>query len=248
MCITLLPASLTNTKILTIRLQNGRHFTAYSNNVKNLSGKPNAMILPIPGITKPEWFHDTTMYNNFLDEIAEATKVTYRSLRLGANAKGVAFTEFVLGIYQVGLADSFQGAEAFIDSLPESKRPDVSQVLRDFFSAHYKGYSFAVCVFSADETSASQPIAYEYEPANSEILFYPTMDAHDGSAPAEGQIVDVDHTFIFVESAGSQVNFSQNVPDFIKSSRYRQWQVVGPDINGDVVLTKETFKREFKID
>ena len=40
MCITVNHAALSNTKILSIPLENGNHFISYSNKAKNLSGKP----------------------------------------------------------------------------------------------------------------------------------------------------------------------------------------------------------------
>jgi hypothetical protein len=52
MCITINKASLSKTNILSIPVENNRHFLAYINSVKNLSGKPNSMILHIPGKIK----------------------------------------------------------------------------------------------------------------------------------------------------------------------------------------------------
>lgn len=76
MCITINHAHLSKTKILSLPLENGNHFIAYSNKVKNESGKPNAMILPIPGKTSPELFHNTESYKDFMDEINERLKIT----------------------------------------------------------------------------------------------------------------------------------------------------------------------------
>ena len=43
MCITVNKANLAKTKIMSLPLESGNHFIAYSNKVKNLSGKPNAI-------------------------------------------------------------------------------------------------------------------------------------------------------------------------------------------------------------
>lgn len=47
----------------------GNHFISYSNKAKNLSGKRNAMILPIPGETDQSLFIHTTKYKNFMEDI-----------------------------------------------------------------------------------------------------------------------------------------------------------------------------------
>lgn len=69
MCITINTAVLSKTKILSVPVNNGNHFIAYSNSVKNTSGKPNAMIFAIPGKTSPSLFYDTTKYKDFMDTI-----------------------------------------------------------------------------------------------------------------------------------------------------------------------------------
>jgi hypothetical protein len=246
MCITVNRAELSKTKILSLPLESGNHFIAYSNMVQNGSGKPNAMILSIPGVTKPEWFHNTEAYNDFLDEITE--KATWNNWvptrTLGRSAKGMlSFEEFDLGMYTIGLAASFEGAEEFIASLPEGKRPEVSDELRKFFREHNRGWSFAVCCFSSEKTIDAQPIAFEYTPFNPDLLYFPTLDAHNGKAPNLKKTVEADHTFIY-EHTGKfdRVLYKMNhieisdVPSFLNRRRYRLKVRNGSVQNGDTYI------------
>lgn len=251
MCITTKAAELSSTKILSIPIkEHGTHFLAYSNKVRNTSGQPNAMIFAIPGITKQEWFHDTTKYKDFLDEIIDKASLNEwmgtKSYTRGADklSKSLSFEEFALGIYTVGLASSFDGAEEFIASLSEDKRPEVSNSLRAFFREKYAGWSFAVCCFDAGEAIDSQPIAFEYAPFNPGFLYFPTMDAHDGNAPRMDRKVEVDHVFIF-EHTGvwneglyqmDSITMDAPVLEFLNKRRYRTREMYSLTKNGDTYI------------
>lgn len=247
MCITINKAEMSATKILSLPLENGRHFIAYSNSVKNKSGKPNAMILPIPGETKPEWFHNTEGYKEFLGEIAQRAHMDnwYPKKFLSRSAKGkmLGFDKFDLGMYTIGLASSFEGAEEFIASLPEEKRPEISEDLRAFFREHNRGWSFAVCCFDSEKTIDAQPVAFEYVPFNSDLLYFPTLDAHDGGAPDLKRKVHADHAFIYEhEGVFEREKYAmgsielEEVPDFINNRRYRLLVRNGPIQNGDTYI------------
>ena len=243
MCITINKAELSGTKIMSLPLESGRHFIAYSNRVLNRSGKPNAMILPIPGTTKPEWFHNTEQYSKFLVEITKKAhmKEWVPSRSLGRVAKGMkSFEQFDLGMYTIGLASSFEGVEEFISSLSEEKRPVVSDELRGFFREHNAGWSFAVCCFSSDKTIDAQPIAFEYEPFNPDLLYFPTLDGHDGGAPRLADAVMMDHTLIYEHTGVFDRKLYQmeyielkDVPDFLNKRRYRLHEMQGNYPNGD---------------
>lgn len=198
------------------------HFTAYQNDAENFSDNPNALILPIPGKTSPENFIDTTLYNEFLNEIVSNMTPRSRSMKL-ASSKGMdrSFEAFELGQYTIGLTASLEGMHAFIRSVAEEKRPRISMELLQFFATHYKGWSFAICLFSSTAKMKSQPIAYTYEPFNPKVLFYPTMDSHTGLAPKK-ENEPMDHVFI-LPANNRQISdfFTQNVPDFIKLNSYR---------------------------
>lgn len=245
MCITVNTAKLSRTKILSLPLENGNHFVAYSNRAENKSGKPNAMILPIPGTTKPEWFHNTEKYRNFLTDIASRAELEdwfpMRSLGIRSLSKG--FEAFELGMYKIGLASSFEGAEEFISSLPESEQPEVSEELRSFFREHNAGWSFAVCCFSSERTIDAQPIAFEYAPFNSDLLYFPALDAHDGGAPRLTDGVIADHTLIYEHTGRFNKELTRmeyielkDVPDFLNKRRYRLYERKGPHHNGDLYI------------
>lgn len=250
MCITVNHAALSNTKILSIPLDNGNHFISYSNKVKNLSGKPNAMILPIPGETDQSLFHDTTKYKNFMEDIIKVCKLDedYMGIRYRSKSKGIlSFDQFELGMYTVGLAKDFGGVRDFLDSLPENKRPVVSEELKKFFEEKYKGWSFAVCCFDSDKTIDSQPIAFEYKPFNSGLIYYPTMDGHDGGAPNEDESVKVDHTFIYEHTGHMEkgkfikefISLGEEVPKFLQDKKYRSHPLRGHQKNGDTFISVE---------
>ena len=253
MCITTNKASLSNTRILSLALDNGRHFMTYSNRAKNDSNKPNAMILPIPGKTRQELFHDTTDYKDFLGEIIEKAS---RDEWMGGDSFGrrtrsaKGFKKFNLGMYTIGLADSFLGAEEFIASLSEEKRPKLSEELAGFFREKYAGYSFAVCCFDSGSAMDAQPIALEYEPLDPDVLFFPTVDGHDGRAPRLRELVPVDHTFIF-EHEGKMVDglyhmdhieLYASVPEFLNKRRYRFVNVHDLRTNGDTTLRRSIMR------
>ena len=246
MCITVNHAALSNTKILSIPLENGNHFISYSNKAKNLSGKPNAMILPI-------LFHDTTKYKNFMEDIIKVCGldkyygILSKGLRSKSRAAGdeLSFDQFELGMYTVGLAKDFGGVRDFLDSLPENKRPVVSEELKKFFEEKYKGWSFAVCCFDSDKMIDSQPIAFEYKPFDSGLIYYPTMDGHDGGAPNEDESVRVDHTFIYEHTGHMQkekfikefITLGEEVPKFLQDKKYRAHPLRGHQKNGDTFIS-----------
>ena len=217
MCISTGPAHFSKTKILTMPVGN-RHFTSYQNDAINKGKQPNALILPIPGTTKPEYFVNTSEYNKFLEEIVENRKPKTRSLSLSKSLK--SFESFELGQYTVGLVKNLTGMLDFLKSVDESKRAKINPELLNFFAEHYEGWSFAICLFNSADTMKSQPIAYFYEPFYSNVLFFPTMDSHDGFAP-KMQNEEFDHDFIYsLDNDETSDFFTQKVPDFIKNNSY----------------------------
>jgi hypothetical protein len=250
MCITVNHAHLSKTKILSLPLENGNHFIAYSNKVKNKSGKPNAMILPIPGETNPSMFHNTESYRDFMNEITKKCRFDedYQGVRYrGFSSKG--FERFELGMYTIGLSSNFQGAREFLNSLSEDKRPEISEELKNFFEEKYAGWSFAVCVFDSEKEIDAQPIAFEYKPFESKLIYFPTMDGHDGKAPNIDGMVPVDHTFIYEHTGEMTEEYEQKfvtldapVPDFLQHRKFRAIHVSGMQKNGDTFLDAEKFE------
>lgn len=260
MCITVNHASLSKTKILSLPIENGNHFIAYSNSVKNLSGKPNAMILPIPGETNPSLFHNTEGYKNFLVEITKKCRLEedYMGIRSRglSKSKSLSFDQFELGQYVIALSKDFNGIREFLAQLPEEKRPVVSEELQNFFQEKYAGWSFAICTFDSDKTINAQPIAFEYKPFNYNFLYFPTMDGHDGGAPDVDAIVNTDHTFIFEHTGEMTGDYAQKfvtldaqVPAFAQNRKYRAIHSQDRVKNGDVFINLENLSQlNFKDD
>lgn len=259
MCITVNKASLSGTKILSIPSKDGKHFIAYSNNAKNLSGKPNAMILPIPGKTSPDMFYNTEKYKDFLDEIIKECQLNkYEGWESrGLMSKGLkSYDSFELGQYTIGLAESFQGARDFLAQLPENKRPEVSEELKKFFEEKYEGWSFAVCVFDSENTIDAQPIAFEYVPFSEDLIYFPTVDGHDGGAPNLEAYVNTDHTFLYEHTGPmtrkyymTSVKLKAEVPEFLKDRKYRSVTSSGLQKNGDTFVDgAKLTETDFEVD
>jgi hypothetical protein len=251
MCITVNKASLSSTKILSLPLENGNHFLSYSNNVQNKSGRPNAMILPIPGKVKQEWFYNTEPYKNFLNEIINKSRLQedYWGHRVrSASAKGKSLSYFELGMYHIALTDNFLELREFLLSLPDLERPDISEDLQKFFNEKYNGWSFVLCLFSSDKEIDAQPIALEYTPFNPGLIYYPTMDSHDGGAPNLNEQVQMDHTFIYehtgprnpkIEYFMDSVDLKAQVPEFLQKRKYRTIASQKREINGDTYIDRD---------
>ena len=253
MCIVSAKAELTKTKILSMPLDNGRHLISYKNKAENKSGKVNSMILPIPGKLSKDWFYDTTEYNDFMDEIERRTKVNLtRSLGIERGFKSKSIEEFSLGIYKV---ISTNDIDALIDRLGVYG-PDISDELLDFFKNHYKGWNFVCCIFDGDKKMDSQPIMFEYEPFDSDWVYFPTMDSHTGGAPDLNESVKLDHT-LMTEHSGlegdtiKEVHFKQEVPEVLRRRKYAAFNPKGSLQNGDMYLkisdlaSKGKFRGEF---
>lgn len=148
MCITSGKAELSKTKILSMPLDNGRHLLSYSNKAINLSGKPNSMILPIPGEVNKDWFYNTTEYNRFMNDIErDANAHLYRSAGLLRKSKSLSFDEFEVGFYKVITTNDIDRLKyRLLDFYDESQRPEISEELLNF-SNHITRDGVSWCVF-----------------------------------------------------------------------------------------------------
>ena len=248
MCITVAEAKLSKTKILTMPLDNGNHYMAYSNSFVNekQNGK-NAMILPIKGKTKQEWFYDTTNYKSFLDDIVNSsTDDKYMGYASRGISKGLNIEIFNVGMYNVGLTDSIDSAAIFLSD----NNVEVKEELINFFREKYVDFSFAVCIFDSTEKIDSQPIAFEYIPNDNTVLFYPTMDCHTGDAPDLREFVETDHHIIYVHDFNeSEFKFAKtsitlnNVPDYLNNKKYRFLKLNQSLKNGDIYINIDSINK-----
>ena len=200
------------------------------------------MILAIPGKTKQEWFYDTTKYKRFLNDII--SRASYDEGYLGNRYRGFKLNKslsvFNVGMYTVGLSDSFDNVLGFIRD-----KAQITDSLAVFFKERYKGWSFAVCLFDSNKAIDAQPIAFEYTPFDSDVIYFPTMDAHTGNAPDMNEKVDVDHTFIYEHTGNVDEELYQefvelenkDVPEFLKKRKYRYIEVHNDmEPNGDTYM------------
>lgn len=245
MCLTSGPAKLSGTKILAMRLENQQHLIAYSNSVENTSGRPNSMILPVPGKLSKEDFFDTTAYPHFMDEIEEQIKPKVRSKSFSRSLSAnddLSFENFQLGNYNVFISESAQTIGKAIEKLEDSKRPEISKDILSFLDERYKGWSFVICCFDAKDKVSAQPVMFKYTPLNKDILFFPAIDSHDGKAPDMGRNVHVDHYIItnIENPSKSEVPFTEPVPEFLKDFNYVGMVYDGYFSNGDFYLSENT--------
>jgi hypothetical protein len=250
MCITNQRAVLEATKIISFRKKNGNVFLAYSNSVQNQSEGRNVMLLPIPGEIRNEWFYDTTTYNRFMNEIAQQTLIS-QYLNYGERSRGMSrgmlkgINRTTVGQYEVLYSKEIPELH---DALLNAGVVVTAELL-DFFADHYKGYTIVACLFDSKNKIDAQPIAFEYKPFNDSLIFYPTMDAHDGSAPKRGNVM-VDHSIIVedntrpLETPGN-VEFTQAVPDFIKEVNFGTFQLDNEYENGDFYV-ESTLRPDLK--
>ena len=265
MCIVSAEARLSKTKIMSMELDSGRHMLSYANKVDNISGKPNSMILAVPGKLKSKWFHDTSEYSDFLKDIENQAGISYDESMgeyyLGMKSKGMrnrGFESFSVGMYDIMITDDIDNIYGFNegpgqgnsnDLLKIENRPEISEELLEFFRTQYKGWSFVVCVFDGRKTMESQPIAFEYEPFDNNWLYFPTMDCHTGGAPDLNEKITMEHSLIYeypglTDRIVQNVKFSQKVPQKFMRRNYVSTKWKERMQNGDMYLHLPTlYKR-----
>jgi hypothetical protein len=226
MCVTSAAASLSETRILSVRLSEQKHLLCYTNKAKNLTVLPNSMILPVPGKLSEADFIDTTPFPGFMTELQRY--LTPGSRTLGGGTKGISgdslrsrnVQHFKSGMYEVFVADPapvrtiaerIVGARhpvnEALEVMPPFDRPTISESLLEFYDSNYPGWSLVVCVFGPSKVMDSQPIMFTYEPLQEwkDRVFFPAVDSHNGGAPRLTEEVDVDHFLITTSTRGHEV-------------------------------------------
>lgn len=202
-------AELSNTQIYVgeaVRDDKLVHVLAYQNTAESYG--PNAMILPFPTSEPmgPNNIIDTRGFGKFLTDIGEATRMRMRSASFSLGSKGFGGPAaagvaqvFDSGSYTVILADHVAQVPEALTRVPADKRPEITTQFLIRFGMMYPKQPVALCCWSG--TLKSEPLLWIYEPKNPEVLFVPTMDAHDGGPPDLDAMVQTDH----VISAGSRI-------------------------------------------
>jgi len=253
MCVTSGPATLSKTRILSFKVDEDRHFLAYSNSAKNLSNKANSMILPVPGKVKQSDFVDTSAFPKFMEHLE--AQLTPRSRSLGGSKgldRSLGVIHFQSGMYEVfiasgGIGTSVAGllqgkkhpVQEALKVLQPSKRPEISKELLEWYDKFYPGWDLVVCVFGADKVMESQPIAFTYRPLPEwkDALFYPAVDSHSGGVPNLLENVDVDH-FLFAPTSrlgGASINSHSSMPKYLIARTFTGVKQNDARQNGDWV-------------
>lgn len=192
------------------------HVLAYQNVAINEASTPNAMILPFPSVSPltEENVIDTRPFKNFLKDITNATKYKARTLGMVACASTCQEAKvFDVGSYTVVLARHVSQIPKALEFVPEHKRPNISTRFLFNYGKMYKGHSIAVCCW--DGSIEAEPLLWWYVPQNKDILFAPTMDAHNGNPPDTESIVDVDYAISAGSSIipnGMRVTYTDSIP------------------------------------
>jgi hypothetical protein len=262
MCICSAPAHLSNTLIYVgeaTRRGQLVHVLAYQNTADNDSTGPNAMILPFPAAEAmgPENILDTRSYSSFLKDITDASKQRTRSLGMSKHAKGApaGAQVFDVGSYTVVLAEKASQIHGALELVPENKRPIISTKFLIGFGNLYPNQPIAVCCW--DGHLAAEPLLWWYVPTNKDVLFVPTMDAHDGNSPDVNAKVATDHIISVGSTSFDRVgrHFRVNYNNFLpmEAAELLPAHVYGAQIrslvkNGDMFVDANNLgkEREYK--
>lgn len=237
------------------------HVLAYQNTAE--SRGPNAMILPFPTSVPmgPNNIIDTRGFGNFLTDIGlatkEYTKSFSRSMMLNsAGAAGFAQV-FDSGSYTVILADHVAQVPEALTRVDAHKRPEITTQFLIRFGMMYPKQPVALCCWTG--TLKSEPLLWIYEPKSPEVLFVPTMDAHDGSPPDLDAMVQADHIISAgsrITEVGNRVNYSDlkktggSLPsefDGLLPNRVRGYRLNRLVKNGDMFISTAELRSAEKL-
>jgi hypothetical protein len=204
MCCSLHPANFSETLLYAAETElKGTlvHVLGYQNQAENLTTGPNAMLLPIPAKTPMGHGNavDMRAAKNVLKDYQTAITPRTRSMSFskGMRSDYDSLDEvqvFDHGSYTIALSQDASAIPGALDRVPVEKRPPGNQAIFDAYAKLYPDWSFALCCW--DGSVKAEPMLWWYEPKDTDSLFLPTLDAHDGRPPKVGHRVDVDHTVL----------------------------------------------------
>ena len=147
------------------------HVLAYQNNAK--TNGPNAMILPFPTSVPmgPSNTVKTSGMKEFLNDIAEATKIPtkgMRSMSFAAVAAGMSDSlaqVFDVSSYTVVLADKVTQVPEALKRVDERRRPEVTTQFLLHYGRLYPNQPVALCCWDG-MISDVEPLLWWYEPKN----------------------------------------------------------------------------------
>jgi hypothetical protein len=171
-----------DTYLLVKDLPNGNHLLIYQNEAT--THLKNAMILPIDALRIEE--SNLKQYaSGYLTDIYMQLEDAGK-IKKDVYARGGPVISFQCGSYYIHVINHLNE-----ESLQEINALGVgmTQALYDWYREAYEDWSFVVCVFDADKsTAAKHPIGIEYTPRNVEWLHFPLVDSHTGGVPTRDKI------------------------------------------------------------
>jgi hypothetical protein len=207
-CCSLAPARFSNTRGLAAEVQVDKklfHLLGYQNTAQNLAvkaGQPtgNALLLPIPakpGTMTSKSILDTSSAPNFLVNMESAVRPPVsRSNSYSKSVDRPPVQVFEHDIYTIVLAGDARAIPAALAQVPPDRRPRMAPAIFDSYAKWYPGWTFALCCFNVQQETAARPMLWQYEPLHADRLFFPALDAHDGSPPNLKESVEVDHCLL----------------------------------------------------
>ncbi len=249
MCVTLHPAKMGGTSVLTYSVIDDdprqTHITAYQNTAANLVPAPNFMLLHFPG-SDLRLVDGPQRTRNFMRDVTrDLPQLVPTTISRGGSAltygASSARVEAYGDSYHVVLAERVSEIPGLLSQVPESRRPIMDSHLDDLLSwygEHFPDYVFALACFNGS-VEPTYPIVVQYFPDNDDVLFAPGLDAHDGRLPVLGAPVERNFRVAFGDMGDNlpiKVRYTDTISlDWAPSSVAGfVYNTVGP--NGDFVV------------
>lgn len=248
MCITIKPSVMSNTLIYAgegTYKDKYVHVIAYQNTATNIGSEANAMIIPFP-TSQPmnqDNIIDTSNFNKFLIDIADASKIHYVSdnTLLGSRGPFTKSVVFESGSYTVVLANDINEVFDALKLVPDNKRPTISKEFLEGYSEIYPDQPIAICCWEGKVKA--EPLLWWYEPTDKKKLFIPTMDSHDGNVPNKNALVEVDHIISTGSSiqnyTANNINYRNSIPEDVMTllpTKSFGTKIENTHLNGDMWL------------
>lgn len=179
------------------------HVLLYHNSVKNLAPGANALCIAFPSKVPMGQQNVLDMSNapNLVQDIKDALNPFKGRGALSFGSWSASVPDgveiFEHDVYTVVMADDARKIPAALQFVREDRHPEVNQEVYDRLAEIYPGCPVALCCFNNRDAKTAKPLVWKYEPIHPDILMVPTLDAHDGSPPAVGAPVEVNHQVIF---------------------------------------------------
>ena len=267
MCVSLKQAILTQTIAMAYATHHPKSkqpivVLGYQMNAENQSAGGNAMLLHVPASVDigPENMLDTSQTPRVLEDIAKAVRPVRNRfmggddmLRSASFGRKASVQVFDHGDFTIVMSQDIRAAHEALARVREDRRPEIPTETVDFYANTLHDQRFMFWCWSGKASRKAPPIMFWYEPSQTNTLFVPGIDAHDGKAPDLGAYVELDHTFaaghfsLDFNSGASFVEYSDGIPAELRPflPRYVKGQsdIRGRYKNGDFAVRVEQLLR-----